>query len=302
MSFSCATILDFRRALCSPGAHKWQCRHKCAFSQPWGFQNHAHGLHSPRPCRAEPTESTWVCATSFSLDISARETGAVGFVAAAFGVSFAAAFATGIAAGGLAGGVAESIADGGEAAVGSATFVGSAATARRAVRRVLCSPGGQMWQWRQSWPFWQPCGFQNHAHGLHSPAPWRAEPSDKHNNDASAPKPGGATSDASMVRPGGGPTAAKLGGGNTAEGETRAAEGVTRAPLVVCVRGDRRATRVAMGAKLKPGGGATPNSSPPFSDTSVLAVSMLRAASLVFLRVLCSPSGHKWQCKQSWPL
>mmetsp|Transcript_61647 Transcript_61647/g.180162 ORF Transcript_61647/g.180162 Transcript_61647/m.180162 type:complete len:200 (+) Transcript_61647:504-1103(+) len=33
-----------------------------------------------------------------------------------------------------------------------------------------------MWQRLQADPFWQPWGFQNHAHGLHCPELWNAEP------------------------------------------------------------------------------------------------------------------------------
>jgi len=35
--------------------------------------------------------------------------------------------------------------------------------------RFVIASLGQAWQWRHSDPFWQPCGFQNHAQGRHSP-------------------------------------------------------------------------------------------------------------------------------------
>eukprot|EP00419_Tripos_fusus_P012133 CAMPEP_0172664610 /NCGR_PEP_ID=MMETSP1074-20121228/6714_1 /TAXON_ID=2916 /ORGANISM="Ceratium fusus, Strain PA161109" /LENGTH=88 /DNA_ID=CAMNT_0013480793 /DNA_START=656 /DNA_END=922 /DNA_ORIENTATION=+ len=35
--------------------------------------------------------------------------------------------------------------------------------------RNFTSPFWQEWQRKQSLPFWQPPGFQNHAHGWHAP-------------------------------------------------------------------------------------------------------------------------------------
>mmetsp|Transcript_2405 Transcript_2405/g.5411 ORF Transcript_2405/g.5411 Transcript_2405/m.5411 type:complete len:374 (+) Transcript_2405:364-1485(+) len=45
-------------ALSSPRGQRWQWRQTLPFAQPWGFQNHAQGLHLPSPCTAEPIEGS----------------------------------------------------------------------------------------------------------------------------------------------------------------------------------------------------------------------------------------------------
>jgi len=47
-------LFIFLRALSSPWGQRWQCPQFAPLEQPWGFQNQAHGLHSPVPCFAEP--------------------------------------------------------------------------------------------------------------------------------------------------------------------------------------------------------------------------------------------------------
>mmetsp|Transcript_36353 Transcript_36353/g.109491 ORF Transcript_36353/g.109491 Transcript_36353/m.109491 type:complete len:264 (+) Transcript_36353:17-808(+) len=42
--------------------------------------------------------------------------------------------------------------------------------------RALTVPSGQRWQYVQSWPLWQPTGFQYQAQGLQSPEPCSADP------------------------------------------------------------------------------------------------------------------------------
>mmetsp|Transcript_75574 Transcript_75574/g.197041 ORF Transcript_75574/g.197041 Transcript_75574/m.197041 type:complete len:206 (-) Transcript_75574:314-931(-) len=52
MAFSFARLRFFS----SPSGHRWQCAHFCAFWQPPGLWNQAHGRHVPVPCRVEPRE------------------------------------------------------------------------------------------------------------------------------------------------------------------------------------------------------------------------------------------------------
>mmetsp|Transcript_16826 Transcript_16826/g.48936 ORF Transcript_16826/g.48936 Transcript_16826/m.48936 type:complete len:354 (-) Transcript_16826:460-1521(-) len=49
--------LFFFRALSSPSPHMWQWQQSSPFWQLPGRQYHAHGLHSPLPCRAAPRDS-----------------------------------------------------------------------------------------------------------------------------------------------------------------------------------------------------------------------------------------------------
>jgi len=46
----------FLRDAISSGGQRWQWRHSRPFWQPPGLQYHAHGLHVPAACGAEPTE------------------------------------------------------------------------------------------------------------------------------------------------------------------------------------------------------------------------------------------------------
>jgi len=52
MAFSFTRLRFFS----SPSGHMWQCAQLCAFRQPPGLWNQAHGRHVPVPCRAEPSE------------------------------------------------------------------------------------------------------------------------------------------------------------------------------------------------------------------------------------------------------
>mmetsp|Transcript_115139 Transcript_115139/g.326197 ORF Transcript_115139/g.326197 Transcript_115139/m.326197 type:complete len:263 (+) Transcript_115139:975-1763(+) len=57
-SWDSSCVFTFFLALISPSGQRWQCRHASPFPHPWGFQNHAHGRHSPVPCLADPTHGT----------------------------------------------------------------------------------------------------------------------------------------------------------------------------------------------------------------------------------------------------
>ena len=125
----------------SPRRQRWQWRHSSPFWQPFGFQNHAQGLHSPVPCSCAPTDMLgWRSGTSTSASASSLCPRV---------------------------GDRHDVVDEGLAAPFMA--------ASFAFFRSFTSPSGQRWQYPHSLPRWHPWGFQYQAQGLHS-VPCRREP------------------------------------------------------------------------------------------------------------------------------
>mmetsp|Transcript_72199 Transcript_72199/g.199131 ORF Transcript_72199/g.199131 Transcript_72199/m.199131 type:complete len:246 (+) Transcript_72199:239-976(+) len=204
------------RALISPGGQAWQWLHSRPLEQPCGFQNQAHGRHSPVPCRNEPLEGRRGSAGVSGSGISESSDGTV------VGTAVESSSPTSAAHGPVrqSAGSGTKVTDTGERSFGNCSVVGPVLSPAGAARtlsllpawrrasafnsatfsllRRWISPLGHRWQCLHSRPFRQPCAFQNQAHGLHSPVLWNSAPFE------GRPQPG-----ASAVRPGG----AKPGGG-----------------------------------------------------------------------------------------
>mmetsp|Transcript_14563 Transcript_14563/g.45867 ORF Transcript_14563/g.45867 Transcript_14563/m.45867 type:complete len:246 (-) Transcript_14563:495-1232(-) len=174
-----ASTLAFLRSLTSPSGQAWQRRQSSPFRHPCGFQNQAQGWHSPVPWNADPRESN-----SAAAGCSVCSPGGP--------CAFSSVASSGSAA--IAHAATVPMHSNTVSKCCGATLpllpanVSVRASPRKSVTfaflRTLSSSAGQAWQWRHSWPFRQPMGFQNHAQGLHIPEPCIAEPMDSNSGSA----------------------------------------------------------------------------------------------------------------------
>mmetsp|Transcript_54445 Transcript_54445/g.155049 ORF Transcript_54445/g.155049 Transcript_54445/m.155049 type:complete len:283 (+) Transcript_54445:764-1612(+) len=166
-------------------------------------------------------------------------------------------------------------------------------------RRAFSSPSGHRWQWRHSRPLAQPCGFQNHVQGLHSPMQCSAEPSDGMLCGMSgAPKgpPGSSTRAAApAARPWPSASAGCRRGAARVHARGTGPGGAGNGPP-----GGERGRSGSDGS----GGGNATLSSP--SDSSLFTRCTggrehRRAPALALRRAFSSPSKHMWQWRQLRP-
>lgn len=148
----------------------WQWRQFLPLWQPPCFQNQAHGRHSPTPCNTEPCDGR--IGESIGSTRGSASNGGIGMPSTGENFKRVDVQAKVLSA-----------------ATSSFKCFACGATGSDRVFLIcgphfanfldLSSPSGQIWQCRHSSPFWQPCGFQNHAQGRHLPVPsCSAEPTE----------------------------------------------------------------------------------------------------------------------------
>mmetsp|Transcript_46066 Transcript_46066/g.81043 ORF Transcript_46066/g.81043 Transcript_46066/m.81043 type:complete len:202 (-) Transcript_46066:444-1049(-) len=163
-----ARTFERLRAFSSPSRQRWQCLQSLPFEQLPGFQNHAQGLQSPRPCFSAPTDGIGPCGFARPCSVGGFANPGGGVSAAAFGI--------------LPSPVSRLSLSCCSASVSCCAEPPSPLLVRIETSfvflRDLISPSGHKWQWRQSRPFLQESCLKNQAHGLHVPLPCSCEPMD----------------------------------------------------------------------------------------------------------------------------